>query len=144
MTAAPMAALYSPHLLSLAVELANYPFDKDKPAIGHARSRTCGSTISLSGGSPERIDDLGMRVAACAVGQAAAAVFAQSAQGRDAADIGHTLDELRGWIAGSGPAPDWPGIAALEPALPHAGRHEAILLPWRAALDALCNERAGG
>jgi hypothetical protein len=30
----------------------------------------------------------------------------------------------------------------LEPALPHSGRHEAILLPWRAALDALSKDEA--
>ena len=69
-------ALYSTELLALAIELADYPFDAAAPAKGHARSRSCGSVIDLSssGGS---LEDLGLRVSACAVGQASAAIFAR-------------------------------------------------------------------
>lgn len=144
MTAPRRAALYSPELLALAVELADWPFDPAMPLHGHARSRTCGSTVTMSLRGDGRIDALGLRVAACAVGQAAAAVFARGAVGRSPEELECTLAQMRGWLAGEGGLPDWPGIEALIPALDHPGRHEAILLPWRAALDALCNTGTGG
>jgi NifU-like protein involved in Fe-S cluster formation len=139
--AAPLrpGALYSPALLGLAVELAEYPLADDLALRGEARSRSCGSTLVLGCTTDDEgaIAELGMRVSACAVGQASAAIFAREAHGRDAASLERTLEGLDGWLAGSGERPDWPGLEALEPALPHAGRHEAIRLPWRAALAAL-------
>ena len=69
------AALYSPELLALAIELADFPFDPQARVTGEARSRSCGSTIALSSARPDRIERLGLRVSACAVGQASAALF---------------------------------------------------------------------
>lgn len=137
MTVDNRRALYSPQLLALAVELAQFPLQTDAQFTGHARSRTCGSTIALSTSDPERIASLGMKVSACAVGQAAAAIFAGGADGMDAVGIADASDEIQAWLAGSANLPSWPRLALLAPALPHRGRHDAILLPWRAALDAL-------
>lgn len=144
MTSSQRRALYSPELLALAVELADYPFEPEAPGHGRARSRTCGSTIELSHRGEGELSGTGLRVSACAVGQTAAAIFAAHAEGRTADDLRLTVEQLSDWLAGSGIEPDWPRIAALEPALPHPGRHEAILLPWRAGLDALSNVQTGG
>ena len=134
-------ALYSTELLALAIELADYPFDAAAPAIGHARSRSCGSVIDLSssGGS---LDDLGLRVSACAVGQASAAIFARESSGMDAAAVAAMVENLGEWLQGQAPSSILPRLELLEPARPHLGRHEAILLPWRAALDALSKTEA--
>ena len=134
-------ALYSTELLALAIELADYPFDAAAPAIGHARSRSCGSVIDLSssGGS---LEDLGLRVSACAVGQASAAIFARESSGMDAAAIAAMVENLGEWLQGQAPSSILPRLELLEPARPHLGRHEAILLPWRAALDALSKTEA--
>ena len=86
MTASRGAVLYSTALLSLAVDLANFPFDASAIATGHARSRTCGSTVELSSRSEHEIANLGLKVAACAVGQAAAAIFAREAAGNNRND----------------------------------------------------------
>ena len=137
------AVLYSPALLQLAVDLARYPFNISAIAIGSARSRTCGSTVELSSRSGDAIDEPGLKVAACAVGQAAAAIFAAHAQGRTLGDCERALDDIVGWLGGSGGLPNWPGIAALEAARDYPGRHEAIQLPWRAAIDALCKATGG-
>ena len=40
--------------------------------------------------------------------------------------------------------PDWPDLEMLAPALPYPGRHGAILLPWRAAADALSKPMLAG
>lgn len=134
-------ALYSTELLALAIELADYPFDAAAPAIGHARSRSCGSVIDLSssGGS---LEDLGLRVSACAVGQASAAIFARESSGMDAAAVAAMVENLGEWLQGQAPSSILPRLELLEPARPHLGRHEAILLPWRAALDALSKTEA--
>ena len=134
-------ALYSTELLALAIELADYPYDAAAPAIGHARSRSCGSVIDLSssGGS---LEDLGLRVSACAVGQASAAIFARESSGMNAAAIAAMVENLGEWLQDQAPSSILPRLELLEPARPHLGRHEAILLPWRAALDALSKTEA--
>jgi len=139
MSANGAAVLYSPALLGLAVELAEYPLTDELALRGEARSRSCGSTLALgcTTDGDGAIATIGMRVSACAVGQASAAIFAREAHGRDAGSLERSLAGVESWLAGSSERPAWPGLEALDPALPHAGRHEAIRLPWRAALAAL-------
>src|SRR5690606_14268116 len=133
------ARLYTPELLALAVELASYPPLETATLHGEARSPTCGSTlaIDLSADEGGQIEELGMRVRACAVGQASAAIFARHATGRDAAAIDLALARLEAWLGHDGPAPDWPDLALIAPARAYPARHGAILLPWRAARAAL-------
>lgn len=135
MTSPPGGALYSPALLALAVELASYPFDPAAPFSGEAHSRSCGSTMQISAG--QGFDNLGLKVTACAVGQASAAIFARHVRGKHGTDIQTALAEIIDWLAGEGDTPAWPDIAILEAARAYPGRHGAILLPWRAAIDAL-------
>jgi NifU-like protein involved in Fe-S cluster formation len=131
--------LYTPELLGLAVSLAGYPLDDTLPHRGSARSRSCGSTLEAGLALDEtgRIERLGLRVRACAVGQAAAALFAQAAMGQAQADLQRAHDALARWLGEGGDLPDWPGIAVLQEARGYPGRHGAIMLPWSAALDAL-------
>ncbi len=138
--------LYTPELLALAVELAQWPPLDNTDIRGEARSPTCGSTLALDLALDEsgRIDRLGLRVRACAVGQAAAAIFARHAPGRDVATLGAELARLESWLADEGPRPDWPGLAAIEAARAYPARHGAMLLPWRAALAALSSPAAAG
>lgn len=145
MTARGGGALYTPDLLSLAVSLADYPLNDELPLRGEARSRSCGSTVTFAtehsdGGAIGRV---GLQVSACAVGQAAAAIFARHAPGLDPSDIVDAQASIARWLAGEGDRPDWPGIERLEPALGYPGRHGAILLPWNAAAAALCKVGAG-
>ena len=146
MTAPPRTSLYSPQMLALAVELADNPLDPHAPLLGEARSRTCGSTLALGCAidGDGAISAIGMKVSACAVGQAAAAIFAKSAVGKDRDELLAAERGLVAWLSGEGELPDWPRLAMLEPALAHKGRHEAILLPWRAALDALSKDAPSG
>lgn len=131
--------LYTPEMLAAAVELAENPLLETATSVGSARSPTCGSTLELNLllGDDERIARVGLKVRACAVGQAAAAVFARHAPGRDADDIRAAHDSLSAWLAEGGPEPDWPDISLIAPARDYPGRHGAMLLPWKAALAAL-------
>jgi NifU-like protein involved in Fe-S cluster formation len=138
--------LYTPELLALAVELSEYPPLDTAPAHGEARSPTCGSTlaIDLALDADGRISRLGMRVRACAVGQAAAAIFARHARGRDLAELRGALARLEAWLDDEGPAPDWPDLALVEPARAYPARHGAMLLPWKAACAALSTAAPAG
>ena len=138
--------LYTPELLALTLKLAAFPYDESLPFAGDARSKSCGSTLALRLGldAGGRIDRLGMRVEACAVGQASAALFAEAAPGRDRGAIGRAAEEMDRWLAGGEDRPDWPGIGMLEPARDYPARHGAIMLPWRAALAALSSITASG
>lgn len=139
--------LYTPELLALAVELADYPPLDAASAHGEARSPTCGSTLAmdLALDGDGRIARLGMRVRACAVGQASAAIFARHAAGRDRATLADALAGLEAWLADEGrPMPDWPELALIAPARAYPARHGAMLLPWKAAAATLSSAAAAG
>ena len=131
--------LYTPAILGAAAGLADFPWDETLPLKGEARSRSCGSAIAmaLSINAAGQIVQIGIRPHACAVGQAAAHVFASSARGLARAEISAARLSLGAWLTGEGPAPAWPGIELIAPACAYPARHGAILLPWDAALAAL-------
>lgn len=135
------ARLYTPDLLALAIELADYPLVPNLPHVGEARSRSCGSRLRLvcSLRSDGTIERLGLEVTACAVGQAAAAIFAAEAAGKSLADIQRALTGIEAWLESSDAVPAWPRIDRLSAARAFPGRHGAILLPWKAAVEALSN-----
>ena len=139
---AAVSKLYTPEILGLAVELANYPRLAAPDVTAQARSRTCGGTLALDLllDDGARVDTLGLGVAACAIGQAAAAIFAREALGRGSEEMLAALGEIETWLGDGKNLPNWPGIAVLEPATGFPARHGAILLPWKAAVDALCKE----
>ncbi len=136
--------LYTPQLLALTVELANWPAMENLPLHGESRSPTCGSTLALDIALDEVgcIRTCGLRVRACAVGQAAAAIFARHAKGRDLTCLTSTHDRIEGWLDGEAPIADWPDLYLLEKARDYPARHGAIMLPWKAAIAALSSAPA--
>lgn len=121
------------------MDLIAFPWNDALTLRGVARSRSCGSSIeiALSLDPDGKIATLGIKPHACAVGQAAASLFARSAVGRDEGDIRGARQALATWLASDGKAPDWPDMALLDAARSYPARHGAILLAWDAALDAL-------
>jgi hypothetical protein len=119
--------LYTPKVLALATGLAAWPLSGDLPVQASARSKSCGSTLTLglSTGADGRIARVGLRAQACAIGQA---------------DVGEARDRIANWLAGSAPMPDWPGLDSIAAAQGLPARHGAILLAWNAASEALCAE----
>ncbi len=136
---ASTARLYSPEVLGLATTLARYPLLDDLPLRGSARSAACGSRIELGLSLDPRgaVSAIGLRAQACAIGQAAAAIFAAAVTGMTSAEISSARDALQGWLGGAGDLPDWPGLSAIAPARDFPARHGAILLSWNAASEAL-------
>ncbi len=83
------------------------------------------------------ISELGIAAQACAVGQASATVFARSALGKSRGEIAAMSTAIERWLSGEGAMPEWPGLSVLAEARQFPSRHGAMMLPWRAALDAL-------
>lgn len=132
--------LYTPELLGCAVRLAEYPLVDDFPLRGEARSATCGSSLMIGLACDGRglVRKVGIKAHACAVGQAAAAIFAGGAIGMDEQAIRHSAAQLRDWlIVPQAPAPCWPDMELLDAARAYPARHPAVMLPWDAALQAL-------
>jgi NifU-like protein involved in Fe-S cluster formation len=136
---ASAAALYTPEVLALATSLAEYPLDEKLNLRGSARSPACGSTLELGLAldGQGRISRLGLKAHACAIGQAAAAIFAKAAPGRTKAELKASLNELENWLGGADALPAWPGLHSIIAARAYPARHGAIMLAWRAALAAL-------
>ena len=136
---ASAAVLYTPDVLALATGLADFAWDDTLPLQGEARSRSCGSTVALALAldGEGRIARVAVRAQACAIGQAAAAIFARGAVGRSGAEVHAAGEQVARWLTGEAPLPNWPGLAAIATARDYPGRHGAIELAWRAASDLL-------
>lgn len=135
----PGMRLYTPEMLALAVRLAEYPLEDSLLLRGTARSPACGShvEIGLALAPSGLIERIGLRAQACAVGQAACSIFVHAARGLAAPDIRRAEGSIGHWLREGGDLPNWPGMAAIQRAQSFPGRHGAILLPWKAAIDAL-------
>ena len=136
---AAATTLYTPEVLGLATSLAAFPLDEALPLRTTARSPSCGSslTLGLATDPAGAIARVGLKSQACAIGQAAAAIFAGGAPGRTAEQIAAAEADLSAWLSGSGEQPDWPGLELLAPARAYPARHGAIKLAWTAALELL-------
>ena len=146
---ASAATLYTPEVLALATSLAAFALDDGLGLRGDARSPRCGSslTLGLSLAPDGRIERVGVAAHACAIGQAAAAIFVQAVVGMAPADIAGGEQSIIRWLEAAavgenGAVPDWPGLAAIAPAAAYPARHGAITLAWRAALAALASREA--
>lgn len=133
-------APYTRDILRLAAAVPNRVGFEELEHGVELRSKTCGSRIKIDA----RIDDQGrvlslrQAVEACAFGQASAAIMARGARGRDAAEIEASCNRIARWLAGESELPEgWEDLELLEPARSRIGRHEAILLPFRALAAAV-------
>lgn len=132
-------ALYTREILRLATSVPHLGLLNDPHGFAELRSPACGSRMGVSVNlSNNRVAELGQSVSACAFGQASAALMGAHAVGASRAEVAAALGELSDWLAGSRDTPgDWPGLDMLAPARAKAGRHGAILLPFRTLLAAI-------
>lgn len=131
--------LYTPEVLALAVELSRFGWNEDLPLKAEARSRSCGSTIALALDVDAQgvITDVAVRSHACAIGQAAAAIFANAVVGMTVPEVRKTGAAIARWLGEEGALPDWPGLSSIAAARAYPGRHAAVMLPWNAANQVL-------
>lgn len=132
--------IYSMDVLRLAGNISRTEGLAAPQASVSLSSPLCGSSITVDlNYAAGRVTDFGQRIKACALGQAAASVMARTV-------IGKTLEELRQvrqrmalMLENEGPPPDgeWAALAALAPAGRVKARHGAIMLPFKAVIQAI-------
>ncbi len=135
--------LYTPRILALATALPQPGEAREEPD-GEARRRTraCGSRIWtrvwLDGAG--RVSHLMQHVEACALGQAAAAIVGRCVIGAGLEELRAIRRVLRAMLEEGAPPPSrpcWRALEALEPVRDFPPRHEAVLLPFDAAIAAV-------
>lgn len=138
-------ALYSIDVLRMAAKVADFPPLGAAALREERRSPTCGSrvTVTLALGEDGRVAAIGLDAKACALGQAAAAIMASGAAGRDAGELAATSEAWRAYLAGeSDILPDWPDLALLKAGRDYPARHPSMRLAFEAASGALAKAAA--
>jgi len=136
-------ALYSLDVLRMAAGVANYPPLADAPLHAERRSPTCGSrmTVTLALDEAGKVAAVGLDARACALGQAAATIFARHVVGLDRGAIAAAGEAWRAYLAGESDAlPEWPELALLAAGRDYPARHPSMRLAFETALAALDEE----
>lgn len=132
--------LYSSDVLRLAADIPRLGKLEAADARVRKVSRLCGSELELDMRCDHgRITDLALRVKACALGQASAAVLARNALGATADEIRAGRDGLKAMLKEAAPPPRgrFCELAALQGARDYPARHQSVMLAFDAALDAI-------
>jgi NifU-like protein involved in Fe-S cluster formation len=128
--------LYRRDLLRLAADASHAGHLPAPDASGSAHNPACGDRVTvevrLRGG---RITALAHDTRACVLAQASAALLASLSPGQDWSDLEALAAGVQAMLAG-GPPPR-PGYAAFAGVTALSSRHTCVMLPLRAALEAL-------
>lgn len=132
--------LYSARILGLA---ANMPRAGRLAAPGASAEKTaklCGSRIVVDVTMADgKVADFAQDVAACALGQASAAILGARVIGADLSEIELARDALRAMLKSGGPPPQgrFSELAVLEPVKDYPARHASTLLAFEATVEAV-------
>ncbi len=132
-------ALYTRDILRLAVSIPHQQRLESPDGSAEQRSRTCGSVViaDVIVSDDETLEQLGLTINACALGQASAAILGAEAIGRTVNDLVEARSGLVDFFAGKSDSPGkWQNMDKLIVAKDHQGRHGAILLPYDALIAA--------
>ena len=142
MAASVTLPLYTRDILRLAASIPGQRSFAEMGAAAVVRSPTCGSRVAmrLTVGEDGRVTTIEQAVEACAFGQAAAALVGRHAIGKDHAEAAAALAAVERWLDEEIAEP-WPDLLLLDPARARRGRHGAILLPFRALVEAIGRAR---
>jgi NifU-like protein involved in Fe-S cluster formation len=136
--------LYSARILALAADIPHLGRLDTPDATVTRRSPLCGSSVTVDVRILDgRLIELGQDVKACALGQAAAAITAEAAEGATLQQVERARDQLKAMLKGSGVVPDAPfhGFEVLTPAVEYKNRHASILLSIEALAEAMAQAR---
>ena len=104
----------------------------------------CGDrvTIDVRWAEPERdghVHEIGQVVRGCVLCEAAAALVVEVGTGASAGDIRAAADRIRRMLEDGDPPPEggWTKAEMFLPVRAHPSRHDCVLLPFQALLEAL-------
>lgn len=136
-----LSDLYSDKLLDLAANAPQPGRLADADASARKVSRVCGSIVEVDLSVRNGIIvGYGHQVAACALGQASAAVVAREVIGTSVGDFRGLAEQMREMLTASGSADfsgKWSDLRYLEPVRDYPARHQSTLLVFEAVVEAL-------
>ena len=104
----------------------------------------CGDRVTIDvrrdgSGEGDRVSEIGQVVRGCVLCEAAAAVLVEAGTGAAESDLRAASDCVRRMIEHGGPPPEgeWKKAGMFLPVRPHPSRHDCVLLPFQALLEAL-------
>ena len=134
-----LGTLYSSEILTLSSTLKNAALDAPD---GTARkvSKLCGSSVEIDVlMNREVVKEVALRVEACALGQASAALLQEKIIGANLDELIAARDGLRGMLKEGAGAPDgrFERLALLQGVRDYPARHQSTLLAFEAAVAAV-------
>lgn len=132
--------LYSTALLKLAANLPHLGRLPAPQGSSEKVSKLCGSRITVDIALHDgRVSRFAQEVAACALGQASAAILGQNILGASPTEIELARDQFRAMLKAGGTPPDgrFSDLAMLELVKDYPARHTSTLLAFEAATDAV-------
>jgi NifU-like protein involved in Fe-S cluster formation len=132
--------LYSARILGLVANIPHTGRLAAPDASAEKTAKLCGSRIvvdvTVENG---RVTDFAQDVAACALGQASAAILGARVVGADLSEIELARDALHAMLKSNGPPPGgrFAELAVLEPVKDYPARHASTLLAFEAAVEAV-------
>lgn len=138
--------LYSGKILALVANMPRAGRLTAPDASSEKTAKLCGSriTVDVTVTTDGKVSDFAQDVAACALGQASAAILGANIIGADLAEIELARDALRAMLKtnGSPPAGRFSELAVLEPVKDYPARHASTLLAFEAAVEAVSRATA--
>lgn len=137
--------LYSAKILTLVANMPRAGRLAAPDASSEKTAKLCGSRIVVDVVLTDgKVSDFAQDVAACALGQASAAILGANVIGADLAEIELARDSLRAMLKTSGPPPvgRFSELAVLEPVKDYPARHASTLLAFEAAVEAVSRATA--
>ncbi len=131
--------LYNTEILSLSATLKNEALENPQ---GTARkiSNLCGSTVEIDVNvAGDVVSEAALRVQACALGQASAAILKSQIIGATLQDLIQARDELRAMLEAAGDPPRglFSELKLLMGVAAYPARHASTLLAFEAAVEAV-------
>ena len=132
--------LYSARILTLVANMPRAGRLAAPDASAEKTAKLCGSRIVVDVTVKDgKVADFAQDVAACALGQASAAILGAQVVGADLAEIELARDALRAMLKSGGPPPEgrFAELAVLEPVKDYPARHASTLLAFEATVEAV-------
>lgn len=134
-----LGKLYSSDILTLSSTLSNETLARPD-GTSRKLSKLCGSWVEIDVMLQDGcVTQTALRVQACALGQASAAILRENIVGANLEELVRARDGLRGMLKDKGPAPGgrFARLALLEGVRDYPARHQSTMLAFEAAVEAV-------
>lgn len=134
-----LGSLYNTEILTLSAGLKNARLEMPHASV-RKLAKLCGSWVELDVSvEAEVVSAYALRVQACALGQASAAILQEGIIGANLIELTRARDALRAMLKDGGAAPDgrFAKLSLLAGVAGYPARHSSTLLAFDAAVEAV-------